>query len=121
VAGRPRKSGVGLSAAERSANRERIQEVVDENLETHLQALLDQAANASREDWVLCPYCDRKHVVVRPDYRAQESAIRTLHELGYGRPKVEGEAGGAGFILKRVIVYPGGVEVEGENGLDNAA
>ena len=111
MSGRPKKLESGLSAAERSANRVRIQEVVDENLEKHLQALVDQAANASREDWVLCPHCDRKHVVVRPDYRAQESAIRTLHELGYGRPKVEGEGGGTGFVLKRVVVMPNGSEV----------
>jgi hypothetical protein len=57
-----------------------------------MHALLDQAKNASKEDWVLCPHRNRKHVVLRPDWRAQESgAIRTLHELGYGKPKVEGE------------------------------
>jgi hypothetical protein len=100
----------GLSAAEKNANRERIQEVATENLEKHMTALLDQAANASKEDWVLCPHCTRKHVVARPDYRAQESAIRTLHELGFGKPKVDDEAAGLGFILKRVIVYPNGVE-----------
>jgi hypothetical protein len=100
-----------LSAAERNANRERIQEVVTENLEDHLGVLLDAVKNASREDWVLCPHCNRKHPVSRPDYRAAESAIRTLHELGYGKPKVEGEEGGHGFVLKRVIVLPDGAEV----------
>ena len=113
MAGR-RKQGLkpllGSSAGERRANRERIQEVVDENLEKHLQALLDQAENAQKEDWVLCPHCNRKHPVSRPDYRAQESAIRTLHELGYGKPKVEGEGEGQGFVLKRVIVLPSGEE-----------
>jgi hypothetical protein len=100
-------------AAERAANRERIQEVATEHLESHLQALLDQAANASKEDWVSCPHCTRKHQITRPDYRAQESAIRTLHELGFGKPKAEDEAGGHGFILKRVIVYPNGAEAGG--------
>jgi hypothetical protein len=95
-----------LSAVERQANRERIREVVDENLEEHLQALLDQAKNATKEDWVLCPYCNRKHVSSRTDWRAQESAIKTLHELGYGKPKVEGEDGGQGFILNRIILEP---------------
>src|SRR5436305_3283830 len=93
-----------LTGAEGKANRERIREVVDENLEKHLQALLDQAENASKEDWVLCPHCNRKFPVSRQDFRAQESAIRTLHEFGYGKPRVEDEAGGHGFILKRVIV-----------------
>jgi hypothetical protein len=118
MAGRPKSK---LTAAERSANRVRIQEVVDEHLEKHLQALLDQAENASREDRVLCPHCDRKHVVQRPDWRAQESAIRTLHELGYGKPRGEDEGGGAGFILKRVIVEPGGGEVVVFDGSPNAA
>jgi hypothetical protein len=103
--------GEQLSAAERKVNRERIREVVDENLEDHMRALLDQASNAEREDWVLCPHCNRKHPVHRPDYRAQESAIRTLHELGYGKPKAEGEEGDRGFILKRIIVLPDGAEV----------
>ena len=60
---------------------------------------------------MLCPHCNRKHPVSRPDYRAAESAIRTLHELGYWKPKVEGEEGGQGFVLKRVIVLPDGAEV----------
>jgi hypothetical protein len=92
--------------AERKANRERIREVVNENLEDHMKALLDQAKNATKLDWVLCPHCNRKHEVQRPDWRAQESAIRTLHELGYGKPKVEGDEGGQGFVLNRVIVEP---------------
>src|SRR5262245_28708645 len=104
--GRPRRVKPELSADERKANRERIREVVDENLESHLKALLDQAGNATKEDWVLCPHCNRKHMVSRPDWRAQESAIRTLHELGYGKPKVEGEDGGQGFVLKRIVVEP---------------
>ena len=104
--GRPCGVKPALSAAERKANRERIREVVDENLEEHLQALLDQARNATKEDWVLCPHCNRKHVSLRPDWRAQESAIRTLHELGHGKPKVEGEDGGQGFVLNRIIVEP---------------
>ena len=86
------------SIAQERVHRERIREVVNENLEKHLRALLDQAENALKEDWVLCPHCNRKHPVQRPDYRAQESAIRTLHELGYGKPKVEGEDGGRGFV-----------------------
>jgi hypothetical protein len=116
--GRPRRTkgqSGQLSAAEGKANRERIREVVDENLEDHLRALLDQAENATKEDWVLCPHCNRKHVVTRPDWRAQESAIRTLHELGYGKPKVEAEEGGHGFVLKRVIVLPSGVELVTES------
>ena len=103
---RPRRVRGEVSAAESKANRERIREVVDENLEQHLRALLDQASNAEREDWVLCPHCNRKHQVSRPDWRAQESAIRTLHELGYGKPKVEGEGSGQGFVLNRIIVQP---------------
>ena len=100
-----------LTAAERKANRERIQEVVIENLEDHLGVLLDAVKNAQKEDWVLCPHCNRKHPVSRPDYRAAESAIRTLHELGFGKPKVEGEGAWHGFVLKRVIVLPDGSEV----------
>jgi hypothetical protein len=49
--------------------------------------------------------------VVMDVYRAAESAIRTLHELGYGRPKSDGDGEGAGFVLKRVIVLPSGAEV----------
>ena len=82
-----------------------------ENLEDHLKVLLDTVKHAQKEDWVLCPHCNRKHPVSRPDYRAAESAIRTLHELGYGRPRSEGDGEGAGFVLKRVIVLPGGEEV----------
>jgi hypothetical protein len=92
MAGREKRS-----VAEEQAHRERIREVVNENLEKHLQALLDQAENAQKEDWVLCPHCNRKHPVSRPDYRAQESAIRTLHELGYGKPKVEGRMAARGL------------------------
>jgi hypothetical protein len=102
------KLSLGSSAGERNVNRERIQQVVTENLEDHLQVLLDTVKHAQKEDWVLCPHCNRKHPVSRPDYRAAESAIRTLHELGFGKPKAEGEDGGAGFVLKRVIVEPGG-------------
>ena len=101
-----------VSSAERNGNRERIQEVVIENLEDHLNVLLDTVRHAQKEDWVLCPHCNRKHPVSRPDYRAAESAIRTLHELGYGKPKADGDEGGQGFVLKRVIVLPGGAEVE---------
>jgi hypothetical protein len=104
--GRPRRSEVKGSVEERSATRRRIQEVVDENLEDHLKVLLATVQNAEKEDWVLCPHCNRKHPVSRPDYRAAESAIRTLHELGYGRPKSEADGEGAGFVLKRVIVVP---------------
>src|SRR6476620_11132268 len=101
-----------VSSAERNGNRERIQEVVTENLEAHLNVLLDTVRHAQKEDWVLCPHCNRKHPVSRPDYRAAESAIRTLHELGYGKPEADGGEGGQGFALKRVIVLPGGAEVE---------
>ena len=101
-----------VSSAERNGNRERIQEVVTENLEAHLNVLLDTVRHAQKEDWVLCPHCNRKHPVSRPDYRAAESAIRTLHELGYGKPEADGDEGGQGFVLKRVIVLPGGAEVE---------
>ena len=62
--GRPRRVNRQLSVAERKANRERIREVVDENLEEHLQALLGQARNATKEDWVLCPQLQSKACLV---------------------------------------------------------
>jgi hypothetical protein len=89
----------------RRAEREHWKDVVDRELSTLTEQLLE-AAGATKVSWIgVCPKCRLKVPVEFPDVRARTDAIKTLHELGYGKPRPEDEGGGS-IILKRVIVAP---------------
>ena len=69
------------------------------------EALWQIATSGTKLDWGCCPGCNKKVQLDRPDLRARADALRSLQEMGFGKPKAEDE-GRAGFILKRVIVNP---------------
>jgi hypothetical protein len=65
-------------------------------------------ADCERKIWMTCQHCDRRSEVEVPDWNARAKIVETLLNQGFGRPPSGDADGGGGFILKRVIVEPGG-------------
>jgi hypothetical protein len=99
----------------RSAIRQRIAEQAEE-LGPELRSFFTDALAAHRETHVGCPSCNKRFPIMVPDWNARCKIVETMLNQGYGRPGSDDNADGAqGFILKRVIVYPDGVEFESPN------
>jgi hypothetical protein len=94
-----------------STVREKIAQAAEESSE-QLQRFFEEALAADRKVWSSCPACSKRHEVEIPDWNARTKVVETMLNQGFGRPKSEEAAGGQGFILKRIIVLPGGVEHE---------
>jgi hypothetical protein len=94
----------------RSSIRQRIAEQAEE-MGPELRAFFAEALVAQREMHVGCPSCNKRFPVTVPDWNARTKVVETMLNQGYGRPGSDDNADGAGgFILKRVIVHPSGVE-----------
>jgi hypothetical protein len=112
-----REKGRGMNAEDdRSASEQRVfkdywRAALEENIDD-VKARLIEATAATRSAWVTCPNCKHRHEVEVADIRARTDAAKVLHELAGERPKPASEEGGGGFILKRILVMPNGVERE---------
>ena len=93
------------------AVRERIAEDA-EGMYDDISAFFKEALGAERKLWMTCQHCDRRSEVEVPDWNARAKVLETLLNQGYGRPRSEEDTAGHGFILKRIIVVPGGAESE---------
>jgi hypothetical protein len=75
-----------------------------------LAAFFKNALEADRKVWVTCSHCDRRTEAEIPDWTARAKAVEMMLNQGFGRPPSSDPDGGGGFILKRIIVLPGGAE-----------
>jgi hypothetical protein len=89
------------------AVRERIAKDA-ESMYADLAAFFKHALEADRKVWVTCSHCDRRTEAEIPDWTARSKAVEMMLNQGFGRPPSGDVDGGGGFILKRVIVTPGG-------------
>jgi hypothetical protein len=90
-----------------------------ESMYADLAAFLKSALEADRKTWVTCAHCDRRTEVEIPDWTARAKAVEMMLNQGFGRPPIGDPDGGGAFILKRIIVAPGGAEIVTDNGTDD--
>lgn len=79
-----------------------------EQLVRNAESLWEIATGGVKADRGFCRKCQTNQPLERVDLMARVNAQKELTTMGWGRPKVDDE-GREGFVLKRVVVEPGGV------------
>src|SRR3989304_3666415 len=78
---------------------------------SQIESFFAEVLSSERSVRRMCPHCGLGSDVSIPDWTSRTKALELMLNQGFGRPSSEEQEGKKGFLLRRTLVFPGGVEV----------